>query len=174
MPLSTTTDYRIGLGSNLGDTKTALTQALKKLNSHPRIHLNAVSPLYLTEPIGPTDQPGFLNAVAGFTSDLPPRELLAFLKKLEQESGRVKTRHWGERTLDLDILLYGNEIIHTRELIIPHPRMHERLFVLIPLFDLTGDITIPGTPNQTIAMAIKTCEHNYVRRFGKIEPKQLL
>jgi 2-amino-4-hydroxy-6-hydroxymethyldihydropteridine diphosphokinase len=162
------------LGSNLGNKKATLIQALKKLNRDPRIHLAAVSPLYETAPIGPKDQPSFLNAVAGLASDLPPGEMLTLLKKLEQESGRIKTRTWGERTLDLDILLLTETIINTRELTIPHPRILERAFVLIPLSDLNGNIIIPGPSHRTVAMAIKNCNCTGVQYHGEISSNDLL
>lgn len=137
------TDAFIGLGSNLGDSVALLCEARATLASLPQTRLIAVSPLYRSAPIGPQDQPDFFNAVVRIDTRLDPSSLLVALQKIEQQAGRVRLRHWGERTLDLDILLYGNQRIDHPDLQVPHPRLHQRAFVLKPLLDIAAEITLP-------------------------------
>lgn len=129
----------IGLGSNLGDSQQILAEAFHKLAS-----LGAVkaSQLYHSPPMGPQDQPHYHNAVVELITDLAPLDLLDRLQQFEQESGRVRLRRWGERTLDLDLLLYGQQHIHHERLTVPHVGVLERDFVLLPLLDLNPDLHI--------------------------------
>lgn len=131
----------IGLGSNLGDSKQILAEAVSKLAV-----LGAVkaSKLYQSPPMGPQDQPNYLNAVVRLETDLEPLALLDELQRFEQESGRVRLRRWGERTLDLDLLIYGNETIQNERLIVPHVGVLERDFVLIPLLDIDTEFSLNG------------------------------
>lgn len=131
----------IGLGSNLGDSKQILAEAVSKLAV-----LGAVkaSKLYQSPPMGPQDQPNYLNAVVRLETDLEPLALLDELQRFEQESGRVRLRRWGERTLDLDLLIYGNETIQNERLIVPHVGVLERDFVLIPLLDIDAEFSLNG------------------------------
>lgn len=138
------TDAFIGLGSNLGDSVALLCEARAALASLAQTRVTAVSPLYRSAPIGPQDQPDFFNAVVRIDTGLDAAPLLVALQQIEQQAGRVRLRHWGERTLDLDILLYGNESIDQPELQVPHPRLHQRAFVLKPLLDIAADITLPN------------------------------
>ena len=131
----------IGLGSNLGDSKLILTEAVHKLASLGDVK---ISKLYQRPPMGPQDQPNYLNAVLQLSTDLAPLALLDELQRFEQESGRVRLRHWGERTLDLDLLLYAEEKIQHERLTVPHVGVMERDFVLIPLLDLDPDLHIDG------------------------------
>lgn len=131
----------IGLGSNLGDSKLILTEAVHKLASLGDVK---ISKLYQSPPMGPQDQPNYLNAVLQLSTDLAPLALLDELQRFEQESGRVRLRHWGERTLDLDLLLYAEEKIQHERLTVPHVGVMERDFVLIPLLDLDPDLHIDG------------------------------
>lgn len=131
----------IGLGSNLGDSKLILTEAVHKLASLGDVK---ISKLYQSPPMGPQDQPNYLNAVLQLSTDLAPLALLDELQRFEQESGRVRLRHWGERTLDLDLLLYAEEKIQHERLTVPHVGVMERDFVLIPLLDLYPDLHIDG------------------------------
>lgn len=128
----------IGLGSNLGDRRARIARALERLR--PR----RVSAVLETEPWGVTDQPRFLNAVAEIETDLAPDDLLGHLLDVERESGRVRDERWGPRTLDLDLLLYGDRRVSTGPLTIPHPRLHERRFVLEGLAELCPDLKVPG------------------------------
>ncbi|MFW2065442.1 2-amino-4-hydroxy-6-hydroxymethyldihydropteridine diphosphokinase [Acinetobacter johnsonii] len=131
----------IGLGSNLGDSKVILTEAVHKLASLGDVK---ISKLYQSPPMGPQDQPNYLNAVVQLSTNLAPLALLDELQRFEQESGRVRLRHWGERTLDLDLLIYAEEKIQNERLIVPHVGVMERDFVLIPLLDLDPDLHIDG------------------------------
>ena len=135
----------IGLGANLGHPRQTLEQALLALKGLPESRIRAVSPAYWTAPWGLPDQPDFLNAVACLQTAQAPLALLHDLLAIESGLGRAREGlRWGPRTLDLDLLLFGNERIHERELILPHPRLHERAFVLVPLVDLAPQLAIPG------------------------------
>jgi 2-amino-4-hydroxy-6-hydroxymethyldihydropteridine diphosphokinase len=134
----------IGLGSNLDQPVKQLESALQSLQSLAANSQLTVSPLYLTQPVGPQDQPDFVNAVAGFETSLPAHDLLDELQAIERIHRRQRDQRWGPRTLDLDLLLYGEEIIASERLQVPHPRMHERAFVLQPLADIALDLSIPG------------------------------
>ena len=131
----------IGLGSNLGDSRQILTEAVHKLASLGQVK---TSKLYQSPPMGPQDQPNYLNAAVQLLTDLAPLALLDELQRFEQESGRVRLRHWGERTLDLDLLLYGQEQIQNERLTVPHAGVMERDFVLIPLLDLDAELQLKG------------------------------
>lgn len=134
----------IGLGSNLGDRSGNLLEAVASLRRSPGVRVERVSDFLPTAPVGRTDQPEFLNATALIQTDLSPRELLNLLLRIETEQGRVRTERWGPRTLDLDLLLYDGRIINEPDLQIPHPRMHERRFVLEPLAQIVPDARHPG------------------------------
>ena len=135
----------IGLGSNLGDPEMQLTSALAALNGIPDTDLVRCSSFYRSKPLGPGDQPDFINAVALLDSGLTAIALLARLQSIENRQGRVRGGiQWGPRTIDLDMLLYGAEIIDEPGLIVPHPEMRHRNFVLIPLLELAPGIEIPG------------------------------
>jgi len=134
----------IGLGSNVGAPQAQVTRALEELGGLPDTRLVRHSSLYQTEPVGLRDQPGFINAVAIVETALSARALLDGLLEIEQRHGRVRTVKNGPRTLDLDILLYGDARIDEEGLTIPHPRMHERGFVLEPLLEVDADCEIPG------------------------------
>lgn len=135
----------IALGSNLDNPVQQLQLAVENLKKFANNLV--VSPFYGSKPLGPQDQPDYVNAVAKFETDLPPLALLDKLQQIENEQGRVRLRRWGERTLDLDILLYGNELIQNERLTIPHYDMHHREFVIVPLYDLSPDLILPnGTP----------------------------
>ena len=138
-----TTAY-VGLGANLGDRETTLGRALELLGE--RLELTAVSSLRDTEPVGYVDQPRFLNAAARIETELSPRELLDVLLDVERELGRVRegSPRFGPRTIDLDLLLYGDDAIDEPGLTVPHPRLHERRFVLEPLAELDPDLVVPG------------------------------
>lgn len=136
----------VGLGSNLAQPISQVEQALQALASLPGTTLIAHSSLYRTRPVGPQDQPDFVNAVAGLSTALLPEELLDELQHLEQQQGRVRSgERWGPRSLDLDLLLYGGQVIASERLQVPHPRMTERAFVLYPLAEIAPiDLEIPG------------------------------
>jgi len=134
-------DVCLGLGSNIGDRRAHIEAALQEI---AKIGENlAASDLYETAPVGYLDQPDFLNAACRFTTALTPAELLARIRKVEASRGRQRAIPNGPRTLDIDILLYDDLVIDTPELQIPHPRMHERAFVLVPLAEIARDLTHP-------------------------------
>ena len=128
----------IALGSNLGDKKAYLDQAVKALHEHPQCRVQKVSSYLVTEPYGGVEQDDFLNACLALDTLLSPQELLDLLHEIEQAAHRERLIHWGPRTLDLDILLYDNEVLETEDLIIPHIEMHKRNFVLKPLAEIAS------------------------------------
>ena len=129
----------IGLGSNLGDSRQILLEAVQKLATLGTVK---TSRLYQSPPMGPQDQPNYLNAVVQLETDLAPLLLLDELQRFEQESGRVRLRRWGERTLDLDLFVYAQEHIQNERLTVPHVGLFKRDFVVIPLLDLYANIQI--------------------------------
>lgn len=134
----------IGLGSNLGDPGANLEKALALLNESPGITVRGVAPLYRTAPQGYTEQDYFTNTVVEINTSLFPLSLLDALQQIENRLGRVRTIRWGPRTVDLDLLLYGDEQIDLPQLKVPHPSMHQRAFVLVPLADLNPELIIQG------------------------------
>lgn len=140
----------IALGSNLGPRLGHLQTAAITLAAHPQITITAYSHIYETAPVGgPAGQGAFLNAVLQVKTMLSAHELLATMQAIEQAQGRERDVQWGPRTLDLDLLLFGDEVIYEPALIVPHPRLTERNFVLAPFCDLAPDHIIPGTA-QTV------------------------
>ncbi len=133
----------IGLGSNLGNREENIRKAVGLLEKSPGIKVVKLSPFYETEPVGDVPQGKFVNAAAEVYTALSPPGLLAVCGNIEDALGRVRTVKWGPRTIDLDILLYGEEVIQTAELTVPHPLMHEREFVLRPLADIAPDAYHP-------------------------------
>lgn len=141
----------IGLGSNLGEPQQQLIDALHALDRLPALTLRHHSRLFSSAPIGPQDQPDFVNAAAAVDTTLAPLELLHTLQALELAAGRQRRRHWGERTLDLDILLLGDHTIASEELTVPHPQLTQRAFVLLPLLDIApGGVLPDGTALDTL------------------------
>jgi 2-amino-4-hydroxy-6-hydroxymethyldihydropteridine diphosphokinase len=141
--MGTKTGVYLALGSNVGDRERNLRAAIELL---PVLR---ISPIYETEPVDYTEQPWFLNLVVEAETDLSPFDLLATTSRIEQELGRVRDIPKGPRTIDIDILLFGDQIVNTPDLQIPHPRMAERRFVLAPLADLAPDLRHPAT-RQTV------------------------
>lgn len=135
----------ISIGSNIGDRFQHLKDSIQALHSHDRISVMSVSSIYETAPVGYTDQADFLNVVISVATELDAHELLEACQGIEHELGRVRDIRWGPRTVDIDILLYNNDNIETESLIVPHPRMHERAFVLIPLLEIAPAVVHPVT-----------------------------
>lgn len=136
----------IGLGSNLGESRSLLRDAWQGLDQHPDIKLQALSSPYRTEPVGMESEHWFINAVGQLDTTLSPETLLDLLLKTEQQFGRIRQpeqEDYQDRTLDLDLLLYAESIIQTDRLTLPHPAMHERLFVLVPLAEIAGQMLHP-------------------------------
>jgi len=134
----------IGLGANLGDPAAQLAAALGELGRLPHTRLVRASSFYRSAPVGHAAQPDFLNAVAALDTDLAPSALLIELLRIERAAGRERTFANAPRTLDLDVLLYDGRVVREPGLAIPHPRMHERAFVLVPLVEVAPDVVIPG------------------------------
>ncbi len=134
----------VGLGSNLGNRAENLRAALSELDSLPTISITQVSSLYETAPVGVTEQPEFLNAAAALETSLPATELLGVFLHIENQLGRVRTFRWGPRVIDIDLLLYGEAQIMLPNLTVPHPRLRERAFVLVPLAEIAPDFVVPG------------------------------
>lgn len=134
----------LGLGSNIGDREAAIRTALEKLES-PHLRLKRVSSFYETEPVGLREQAWFLNLVAEFDTELMQKQLLRRALRVELQMGRRRTVPNGPRTIDIDVLLYGNSVVDCEELVVPHPRMHERRFVLAPLAELNPGLRHPVT-----------------------------
>jgi 2-amino-4-hydroxy-6-hydroxymethyldihydropteridine diphosphokinase len=141
----------IALGANLGDREGTLIEAVERLHSHHQINVLRCSHLYETEPIGYVDQPYFLNMAVTVKTDLDPHALLEVMQEIERELGRVRHIHWGPRTVDLDLLWMEGIVEDTPELILPHPRMKERAFVLVPLNDI-----VPPKEATGLHIAMKT------------------
>ncbi|MGY4677233.1 2-amino-4-hydroxy-6-hydroxymethyldihydropteridine diphosphokinase [Pasteurella sp. P03HT] len=134
----------IALGSNLNTPVAQLQAALEALDALPETQVMKVSSFYQSKPLGPQDQPDYVNAVACLHTCLSPLALLDHLQQIEQTQGRVRLRRWGERTLDLDILLYENEVMQTPRLTLPHYDMTNREFVIVPLFEIAPTLTLPN------------------------------
>ncbi|MFZ7172933.1 2-amino-4-hydroxy-6-hydroxymethyldihydropteridine diphosphokinase [Avibacterium volantium] len=155
----------IALGSNLATPVQQLENALHALQQLPHSQLVAVSHFYQSKPLGPQDQPDYVNAVACLTTALAPLDLLDQLQRIEQEQGRVRLRRWGERTLDLDILLYGDEIIQSERLTVPHYDMQHREFVIVPLYDIAPNLTLPDGKN--VADLVQQFHHHEMKILQK-------
>jgi 2-amino-4-hydroxy-6-hydroxymethyldihydropteridine diphosphokinase len=135
----------VGIGSNLGERESQLCRAIELLGAEDGIEVVAISSLRETEPVGPVEQGPFLNGAVQIATDLAPRELLERLLAIEQTMGRVRSERWGPRTIDLDLLLYGELVLDEPGLTVPHPRLAERRFALEPLSELDPSLTIPGS-----------------------------
>jgi 2-amino-4-hydroxy-6-hydroxymethyldihydropteridine diphosphokinase len=129
----------LGIGSNLGDRVANLQLAVDGLASTPGVEVVAVSPVYETAPVGGPSQPDYLNAVVAVDTACSPRDLLEVAHRLESEAGRVRDVRWGPRTLDIDVLLVGEARVDDPDLVVPHPRMKERAFVVVPMADLDAE-----------------------------------
>ena len=146
----------VGLGSNLTEPEAQIKTARQVINDLDNVQEQAFSSLYRSPPMGPQDQPDYVNAVMGIKTDLPAMELLRSLQKIELDQGRVrKDERWGARTLDLDILLYGEQVIDLPDLLVPHYGLAERAFVLYPLQEIAPAIQIPG--KGAIADLVRLC-----------------
>ena len=154
----------IALGSNLNHPVQQIKRTLNELNQIPDSKVSKHSSLYQSKPLGSIDQPDFINAVAELTTALSAELLLEQLQQLEIQHGRIQQQHWGARTLDLDILLYGNHCIHHDRLVIPHPEMHKRDFVLYPLLEINPTLSLPN--GDTIISLTKNCPNRLTRHHN--------
>jgi 2-amino-4-hydroxy-6-hydroxymethyldihydropteridine diphosphokinase len=160
------TDAFIGLGSNLAEPSVQLAQAVIRLAALPDTELVAQSPFYRSRPVGPQDQPDFVNGAIWLRTTLPPLALLDHLQAIEQAHGRERLQHWGPRTLDLDLLIYGNETISEIRLTVPHPELPNRDFVLQPLLDLDPALVLPD--GARVADLRSRCPDNQLRKLHPV------
>jgi 2-amino-4-hydroxy-6-hydroxymethyldihydropteridine diphosphokinase len=143
MPVARPVSTFVSLGANLGAPEATLNSAVHALRQLPGTQLLAVSSLYSSTAVGPAGQPDYLNAVAHLTTTLTPHALLSALQNIEAAHGRVRKVRWGARTLDLDVLLYGQDVITTASLVVPHAELRNRNFVVIPLLEVQPDLILP-------------------------------
>jgi len=154
----------IGIGSNLEDPVAQVKDAIEELDMLPDTILAERSSLYANKPMGPQDQPDFVNAVVGLDTLLSPQDLFARLLQIEEQAGRTRDgEKWGPRIIDLDLLLYGKKKIDTEDLTVPHPGMHERDFVIIPLAEITGNMNIPG--HGLLTTLINSIENHSLKKL---------
>lgn len=154
----------IGIGSNLNDPVARVQEAIEELEMLPDSILVSKSSLYRGKPMGPPDQPDYVNAVVGIDTLLSAGDLLQAMTRIEDLQGRERQgEKWGPRTLDLDLLLYGKNIIATPDLTVPHPGMHERDFVIVPLAEIAGNLNIPG--RGQLSVLIKQCENHSLKKL---------
>lgn len=162
----------LGLGSNISNTTLTrednIATAIRLLGAHPKISIEKVSSLYETEPVGLKEQPSFLNAAVAISTELQPLELLDVCLTIERQMGRVREVRWGPRNIDIDLLVYHELEISVPQLELPHPRMSERKFVLIPLVEIAEDIPVNKgkTAKQLLAC---TQDDSQVNIYGKIK-----
>ena len=154
----------IGLGANLGDPREQVRRAVAALGALPRTRLLASSSLYRSAPVGVGPQPDYVNAVAKVETALSARELLEELLTAEARAGRERPAPGAPRTLDLDLLLYGDAVIDEPGLVVPHPRMHERAFVLLPLAEIAADISIAR--KGSVKTLLAACRGQSIERIG--------
>jgi 2-amino-4-hydroxy-6-hydroxymethyldihydropteridine diphosphokinase len=143
----------VGLGANIGPREVTLLRAVDLLAEADDVEVLAVSQLRETDPVGMVNQPRFLNGAARIDTSLPPRMLLELLLRIEQCLGRVREERWGPRTVDLDLLVYGDVTVEEPGLRVPHPRLHERRFALEPLAELDPELVVPGLGAVSGALA---------------------
>ena len=157
----------LGLGSNLSDPLQQIQQAITIISAHHNIDISALSSLYISQPMGPQDQPEFFNAVIEIKTSLAPLALLDKLQAIENQAGRVRNKQrWGARVLDIDILLYNDEMINSNRLTIPHSGLHEREFVLIPLAEINSQLRLPN--GQSIATLANNIATNHLKIHSQL------
>jgi len=157
----------VGIGSNLGDRERNIRRAVDEIAAMPFTKLVTVSSLYDSEPVGEVEQGNFVNAVALIETELAPNRLLWNLMLIEQRMGRARTIRWGPRTIDLDIILYGKSVVDEDGLVIPHPEMDKRAFVLIPLIEIEPDLVHPRSKEPVRKLLRKLKPHCSVKRKGR-------
>lgn len=157
----------IGAGSNMGDRVSYLHHALQAIHEDPGMAVTGCSSIYETDPYGPVKQADFLNLVAELTTDYPPDKLLKQLQGIEASLNRIRTVHWGPRTIDLDILLYNDESIEMEYLKVPHPEMSKRAFVMVPLSELAPAVSIPGTGSSAYELSLRFKKDKSVRLWKR-------
>lgn len=158
----------LGLGSNVGDREAYLNQAVSAIGNQKDIRIGCVSSIYETEPWGKRDQNFFLNQVIAIETELDPQNLIVTCQRIEKDLGGNRGGRWGPRRIDIDLLLFGDQIIDEENLQVPHPRLSERLFVLVPLNEVASVMMIPGS-GQTVRKALERCsDQGSVRLHKKV------
>lgn len=152
----------LGLGSNLGDRHRNIGKAIELLSE--KVHMEAISSTYETEPVGYDDQPCFLNAVCRVSTSLEPRQILLLAKEIEAKLGREPTFRNGPRVIDIDILLYDSQVMDTPDLTIPHPRLTQRAFVLVPLAELAPDLVHPVS-GKNVAELMRATDSSGIKKW---------
>ncbi|MFT7291316.1 MAG: 2-amino-4-hydroxy-6-hydroxymethyldihydropteridine diphosphokinase [Pseudomonadales bacterium] len=160
------TDVFVGLGSNLADPAAQLGRAIAELAALPNTTLVAQSPFYASKPVGPQAQPDYVNGAAWLSTSLKPHVLLNHLQNIEQAHGRERLQHWGPRTLDLDVLLYGQQTLNDDRLTVPHAQLSQRDFALQPLLDLNPKLTLPD--GTALALLRQQCPDNQLRKLPPV------
>lgn len=158
----------LGIGTNLGDKKANLKTAIKNIKDIEGVEIVRISSFYVTPPWGKEDQDEFLNGVVEIETDIPPLELLRELQAIEINMGRERKEKWGPRNIDIDILLYGEEVMDLEELKVPHPYMRERLFVLVPLNEIRPDLVFPddgATIGEVLAKALEGGKKETIKKL---------
>ncbi len=163
--ISAITAY-LGLGANLGDRAGSIHRATEELDALPGLEVSHVSSLYETAPVGVVNQPEFLNAVIEVQTSLGPEDLLAVILHLEKKMGRTRNERWGPRVIDIDVLLYGNQKIDVPGLTVPHPRLRERAFALVPLAEIAANLHLPGETQNVSEIANLLAMSGNIRRVG--------
>ena len=158
----------LGLGSNLGDRFDNIFKAVQKLDGAHGIKVDRVSGVYETDPIGDPEQPKYLNAAVGVETELEPKALLKTCLAIEREMGRVRRKRWESRLIDIDVLLCGDTVLSMKELIVPHPLLHEREFVLRPLFDIAPGFVHPIL-DETVAEMLDHVERSCVCKMDDLD-----
>ncbi|RMJ02525.1 2-amino-4-hydroxy-6-hydroxymethyldihydropteridine pyrophosphokinase [Marinobacter litoralis] len=158
-----TTVVYVGLGSNLENPAAQLARAVMELSRLPQTRLQAQSPFYASRPVGPQDQPDFVNGAVELATSLTPHQLLDHLQAIEQAHGRERLQHWGPRTLDLDVLLFGTETVSDERLTVPHAELANRDFALQPLLDLNPELTLPD--GRRVDELRAQCPDNQLRKL---------
>lgn len=162
----------ISLGSNLDNPQQQVTRAIEEIEQIAETQVTNLSPWYRSSPMGPQDQPNYINGVAELRTDLTPHQLLDALQAIEQSHRRIRAERWGPRTLDLDILLFGSHVIQQPRLQIPHPGMTERNFVLIPLADIAPDLVLPN--GTTLVTLLEICSSEGIVRLSPNEGNEYI
>ena len=157
----------LGFGSNLGDREKRILTAMELLDRAEGVSVVSRSTLYETDPVGETDQPPFLNAAAGVETELSPRELLKLIREIEKTIGRTPTYRWGPREIDIDILLFDDCVVDEEGLTIPHPRMHQRAFVLVPLLEIAPEALHPVLGKTIEELLLVSGPPSGVRPYGE-------
>ncbi len=162
----------VGIGSNLDDPVAHVERAITELRSLPDSYLGLASSLYRSAPFGPQDQPDYINAVAGVMTQLDPQQFLAALQGLERTHGRQRgAERWGPRTLDLDLLVYSGRTVSDAKLIVPHPRIAERNFVLLPLVEIAPHLMVPGLTSALQLAAAVSLQEPRIERLPRAAQK---